>query len=66
MIDTYAYSMFSKNCSPTDVVKAHIARLREYNELRDLGLRLAQIVSTDKRCSVKEVFAELGHSMNDD
>ncbi|QLL33360.1 hypothetical protein HG536_0E02710 [Torulaspora globosa] len=48
------------------VMDLHIKRLKEYNELRDAGLRLAQLVADEKRCRMKDVFEEMGYSMKDD
>ncbi|CAR27956.1 hypothetical protein ZYGR_0N04430 [Zygosaccharomyces rouxii] len=50
---------------PKDVVSLHIQRLKEYNELRDTGLRLTQLIADEKRCKVKEVFEEMGYDMID-
>ena len=44
---------------------AHIQGLKKYNELRDTGLRLVQLIADQKACKVKEVFEEMGHSMDD-
>lgn len=44
----------------------HIKRLKEYNELRDAGLRLTQLISDETSCKVKDVFEEMGYSMSDD
>lgn len=43
----------------------HIKRLKEYNELRDTGLRLTQIIAEEKKCKLKEVFDEMGYEMTD-
>ncbi|GAV53947.1 hypothetical protein ZYGR_0AK04490 [Zygosaccharomyces rouxii] len=47
------------------VVSLHIQRLKEYNELRDTGLRLAQMIADEKSCKVKDVFEEMGYDMID-
>ncbi|QLQ80918.1 hypothetical protein HG537_0E02730 [Torulaspora globosa] len=52
--------------TPKQVIDLHIKRLKEYNELRDTGLRLAQLVADEKSCRMKEVFEEMGYSMRDD
>ncbi|CCE92502.1 Sae3p TDEL_0E02590 [Torulaspora delbrueckii] len=52
--------------TPKQVMDQHIKRLKEYNELRDAGLRLTQLISDEKSCKVKDVFEEMGYSMSDD
>lgn len=48
-----------------ELQRAHIQGLKKYNELRDTGLRLVQIIADQKACKVREVFEEMGHSMDD-
>ncbi|SCU83188.1 LAMI_0C02322g1_1 [Lachancea mirantina] len=43
----------------------HIANLKTYNELRDTGLRLAQMIADEKACKIKDVFEEMGYEMSD-
>ncbi|AQZ09748.1 SAE3 (YHR079C-A) [Zygosaccharomyces parabailii] len=50
---------------PKEVIDLHIQRLKEYNELRDVGLRLTQLIADEKSCKVKDVFEEMGHEMAD-
>lgn len=50
---------------PDVIRKQHISRLKLYNELRDTGLRLAQLVADEKQCKMKEVFDEMGYEMAD-
>lgn len=54
-----------RNYKPKEVINLHIQRLKEYNELRDTGLRLAQLVADEKACKIKEVFEEMGYEMTD-
>ncbi|CDF88790.1 ZYBA0S03-01992g1_1 [Zygosaccharomyces bailii CLIB 213] len=50
---------------PKDVIDLHIQRLKEYNELRDVGLRLTQLIADEKACKVKDVFEEMGYEVAD-
>lgn len=52
--------------TPKQVIDLHIKRLKEYNELKDAGLRLVQLIADEKSCKTKEVFDEMGFSMSDD
>lgn len=52
--------------SPNDIISRHIKDLKEYNEIRDAGLRMVQIVADDKSISLKEVVEEIGYSIKDD
>ncbi|CAL9734619.1 pachytene arrest protein Sae3p [Monosporozyma servazzii] len=52
--------------TPREIIKQHIKQLKEYNELRDTGLRLVQIVADDKNCSLKEVVEEIGYAIKDE
>lgn len=56
----------TRSLTARQVIDLHIKRLKEYNELRDAGLRLAQLVADEKGCRIKEVFEEMGYSMKDD
>lgn len=47
------------------ISSTYIKELKEYNELRDAGLRLAQIIADEKQCKIKDVFEEIGYSMKD-
>ncbi|KAG0669041.1 hypothetical protein C6P45_004181 [Maudiozyma exigua] len=49
-----------------EIKDQHVKRLKTYNELRDIGLRLVQIIADDKKCTLKDVFEEMGDSMADD
>ncbi|CAB4252343.1 similar to Saccharomyces cerevisiae YHR079C-A SAE3 Meiosis specific protein involved in DMC1- dependent meiotic recombination, forms heterodimer with Mei5p [Maudiozyma barnettii] len=49
-----------------EVKKLHIQRLKNYNDLRDIGLRLTQLIADDKKCKMGEVFEEMGFSMLDE
>ncbi|CCF58124.1 hypothetical protein KAFR_0D04770 [Kazachstania africana CBS 2517] len=51
--------------TPGELKVLHIRRLKEYNELRDTGLRLVQIIAGEKQCKLKEVFDEMGFDMED-
>ncbi|QLG71995.1 hypothetical protein HG535_0C03480 [Zygotorulaspora mrakii] len=51
--------------SPQQIYKSHIKRLKEYNELRDTGLRLVQMIADEKSCTLKDVFDEMGQEMGD-
>ncbi|SCU95972.1 LAME_0F14312g1_1 [Lachancea meyersii CBS 8951] len=51
--------------SPDRVIKEHISLLKKYNELRDTGLVLAQMIADEKQCKVKEVFEEMNYDMQD-
>lgn len=57
---------FRSGMTPKDIIQQHIKYLKEYNELRDTGLRLAQMVADDKKCSLKGVVEEIGYSIKDD
>lgn len=52
--------------SPNDIIGTHIKDLKAYNELRDAGLRMVQMVADDKKISLKEVVDEIGYSIKDD
>ncbi|SMN18427.1 similar to Saccharomyces cerevisiae YHR079C-A SAE3 Meiosis specific protein involved in DMC1-dependent meiotic recombination, forms heterodimer with Mei5p [Maudiozyma saulgeensis] len=54
------------NQEANDVKKLHIRRLKNYNDLRDIGLRLTQLIADDKKCKMGEVFEEMGFSMLDE
>ncbi|EDO18648.1 hypothetical protein Kpol_1055p4 [Vanderwaltozyma polyspora DSM 70294] len=61
------YKIFKfRNKLPSEVVSTHIKTLKEYNELRDIGLKLVQIIADEKSCKMKEIFNEMGYSMFDD
>ncbi|EWH18111.1 Sae3 [Saccharomyces cerevisiae] len=51
--------------TPKKISSTYIKELKEYNELRDAGLRLAQIIADEKQCKIKDVFEEIGYSMKD-
>lgn len=51
--------------SPNDIISKHIKDLKEYNELRDAGLRMVQIVADEKKVSLREVVEEIGYSIKD-
>ncbi|CUS23525.1 LAQU0S10e02432g1_1 [Lachancea quebecensis] len=51
--------------SPSDLMKEHIKRLKQYNELRDTGLRLAQLIANEKDSKISEIFEEMGFDMKD-
>ncbi|CEP62362.1 Sae3p LALA0_S05e03950g [Lachancea lanzarotensis] len=53
------------NQSPDRVIKEHISLLKKYNELRDTGLALAQMIADEKNCKIKEVFEEMNYEMSD-
>lgn len=50
---------------PKEISSKYIKELKEYNELRDAGLRLAQIIADEKQCKIKDVFEEIGYSLKD-
>ncbi|CAI4063720.1 hypothetical protein SKDZ_08G1270 [Saccharomyces kudriavzevii ZP591] len=56
---------YSSTKTPKEVSSKYIKELKEYNELRDAGLRLAQIIADEKQCKIKDVFEEIGYSMKD-
>ncbi|SCU82244.1 LANO_0B05578g1_1 [Lachancea nothofagi CBS 11611] len=51
--------------SAEEIMKEHIANLKKYNELRDTGLGLAQMIADEKSCKLSEVFEEMGYEMQD-
>ncbi|QGN13819.1 protein SAE3 [Kluyveromyces marxianus] len=51
--------------TPEKVNQQHIEDLKLYNELRDTGLRLVQMVADEKQCKIKDVFEEIGYDMED-
>ncbi|CAR65220.1 Sae3p [Kluyveromyces lactis] len=51
--------------TPEKINLKHIADLKLYNELRDTGLRLVQMVADEKQCKMKDVFEEIGYEMKD-
>ncbi|QEU58538.1 Sae3 [Kluyveromyces lactis] len=51
--------------TPEKINLKHIADLKLYNELRDTGLRLVQMVADEKQCKMKDVFEEIGYQMKD-
>ncbi|SCU98538.1 LAFA_0G18602g1_1 [Lachancea sp. 'fantastica'] len=53
------------NYSADKVIKEHISHLKRYNELRDTGLALAQMIADEKNCKIKEVFEEMNYDMSD-
>lgn len=55
----------TRSLSPEALVKDHISQLKTYNELRDAGLKLAQLIADQKMCKLKNVFEEMGFEMND-
>ncbi|KAM3162493.1 SAE3-like protein [Lachancea thermotolerans] len=44
---------------PSDLMKEHIKELKQYNELRDTGLRLAQLIANEKGSKISEIFEEM-------
>lgn len=50
---------------PSDLMKEHIKKLKQYNELRDTGLRLAQLIANEKGSKISEIFEEMGFDMKD-
>lgn len=50
---------------PSDLMKEHIKELKQYNELRDTGLRLAQLIANEKGSKISEIFEEMGFDMKD-
>lgn len=58
--------LISSTLGPKEVMDLHIKRLKEYNELRDDGLKLAQLIADQKSCKIRDVFEEMGFSMSDD
>ncbi|SCW01197.1 LAFE_0D07228g1_1 [Lachancea fermentati] len=63
--ESFAIKKREMNMFPDVIRKQHISRLKLYNELRDTGLRLAQLVADEKQCKMKEVFDEMGYEMAD-
>ncbi|EGA78551.1 Sae3p [Saccharomyces cerevisiae Vin13] len=65
----YLVSVINRTCqsdeTPKKISSTYIKELKEYNELRDAGLRLAQIIADEKQCKIKDVFEEIGYSMKD-
>ncbi|SCU91695.1 LADA_0F11474g1_1 [Lachancea dasiensis] len=57
--------MLNIDSTPELVMKKHITDLKKYNELRDTGLGLTQIIANEKKCKIKEVFEEMGYDMQD-
>ncbi|CAI1759571.1 hypothetical protein SEUBUCD646_0O02480 [Saccharomyces eubayanus] len=53
------------NETPKEISSKYIKELKEYNELRDAGLRLAQIIADEKQCKIKDIFEEIGYSLKD-
>lgn len=58
-------STYQSDETPKNISSTYIKELKEYNELRDAGLRLAQIIADEKQCKIKDVFEEIGYSMKD-
>ncbi|KAG0669165.1 Pachytene arrest protein sae3, partial [Kluyveromyces marxianus] len=56
---------FYSTKTPEKVNQQHIEDLKLYNELRDTGLRLVQMVADEKQCKIKDVFEEIGYDMED-
>lgn len=52
--------------SPVKIIAKHIKSLKTYNELRDVGLKLAQCVADEKNVSIGQIFEEIGISMKDE
>ncbi|CCE62855.1 hypothetical protein TPHA_0D02170 [Tetrapisispora phaffii CBS 4417] len=50
---------------PKQILATHISKLKEYNELRDTGLKLIQLIANEKNCPLKTIFEEMGHQMKD-
>lgn len=48
------------------IKKDHIRRLKAYNELRDVGLRLTQLIADSKQCKQKDIFEEMGYTISDE
>ncbi|CCK68883.1 Sae3p KNAG_0B04490 [Huiozyma naganishii CBS 8797] len=58
-------NLYHDECQHIDVQKSHIEQLKEYNELRDIGLRLLQLVADDKKCKIQDVVEEMGYELKD-
>ncbi|CDO91842.1 unnamed protein product [Kluyveromyces dobzhanskii CBS 2104] len=51
--------------TPEKINARHISNLKLYNELRDTGLKLIQMVADEKQCKMKDVFDDIGYEMKD-
>lgn len=60
------FGCYREDLNSKRIIERHIRDLKEYNELRDTGLRLVQIVSDDKKVSLKTIVEEIGYSIKDD
>ncbi|AAS52214.1 ADR293C-Ap [Eremothecium gossypii ATCC 10895] len=58
-------SKFGIELTPQALNEQNIKKLKLYNELRDTGLRMVQVVADEKQCRLKDVFDEMGFEMND-
>lgn len=58
-------SLLNRKKTPESINSEHISNLKLYNELRDTGLRLTQMVADEKQCKLKDVFDEIGYDMRD-
>ncbi|CCH58123.1 hypothetical protein TBLA_0A03230 [Henningerozyma blattae CBS 6284] len=56
---------YNINEDPKQLANLRIKLLKQYNELRDTGLKLVQLIAQERNLSIKEIFQEMDISMHD-